>query len=85
MTKFCCTSCGCGKLEEIQTGVILSNEIIDIDEECEELETSLNEIHDAYTDRFQCSNCGFVIKKDGGERVTDVGELIEWLKTKEKC
>ena len=40
-----------------------------------------NEIEsEAQVDRFQCDNCGYVIKDEQGETISADTDIIEWVK-----
>ena len=77
--KFKCPSCGSEKLEVIQTDVVITSEILDIDEEgC--FEFDLTDSDGGNVDRFQCQKCGYVLKDESGEPITTNEDVVEWVK-----
>jgi len=75
--KFICPSCKGRRLECVQDGVHSSI----ITELSEEGDFNYGEIQsdDGMVDRFQCVDCGQVIK-DGKETIQDNWDLVEWIK-----
>src|ERR1039457_588781 len=77
--KFKCSKCGSNRLEEIIVNITQTSEIAGVDE------NDLLFYRDTSTDggrldRFQCSECGSVIKGVNGKKVSSMDGLVEWLK-----
>ncbi len=75
--KFKCPSCECKKLECVMDGTH-SCEVIEIDvdgDHCYGEITSSAEV-----DRWQCFNCGYVLKDENNENVNDNLDVVEWCK-----
>ena len=76
--KYKCKKCGCDKLEEVMTGVVQSSVIASIDDGILDY---TNVSHDGgEVDRYQCVECGNVIKDGNGMTINTPEELIAWLK-----
>ena len=80
--KFNCSKCGCEELEIVQTDVVLSSKVVDIDEkgyfEFEQIDCEGGNI-----DRYQCFKCGLVLKDDQGKVLTTEEQIVEWVR--ENC
>ena len=79
--NFKCPKCGSNRLEEIIVNVTQSSEIAGVDE------NDLLFYRDTSTDggdldRFQCAECGEVIKGVTGRKVSSMNGLVAWLKEK---
>jgi len=79
--KFKC-ECGCERLEEVQIDAVISSNITEIeyDGEYADCEYSVPIIHDAYTDRYQCVNCGKAITDKDGNICANLEAVCEALK-----
>ena len=74
--KFKCPRCGSGVAEEVIVDATISNEVMGIEDGCEDLVYgACGECYDGYTDRYQCKGCGHVIPD-----IHCPGEMVEWLK-----
>jgi len=76
--KFICPICGNERLEEVCTGATLSH-TVEVYRGGENAEYSETEIHEAYTDRFQCEECGYVLYHDNGSVVKTLEDASEWI------
>ena len=78
--KFVCPGCQGTRLECCEDGPYVS-EVTNIDEDGDfdygKIEAS------GMVDRFQCLNCGYVLKNPDGSSIDDNQEVIEWVK--ENC
>jgi predicted nucleic-acid-binding Zn-ribbon protein len=76
--KFKCPECSGKELELVEIGAVLTHKIVNLSEDgC--FEYAQISIDDGETDRFQCSNCGYVLC-DGILVVQDEKGVVEWLK-----
>ena len=77
--KFKCSKCDCQELEIVQTDVVLSSKVVEIDEkgyfEFEQIDCDGGNV-----DRFQCFKCGFVLKNDKGRAITTEEQIVEWVR-----
>jgi len=77
--KFKCPKCNSHRLECCEEGPYVS-EILAIDKEGDfdygEISAS------GVVVRFQCLECGFTLKDDYGEPLTDNDEVVEWIEQK---
>lgn len=78
--KFVCPSCQSDRLECCEDGAYAS-EVVHIGEDGDFDYGMINA--DGMVDRFQCLDCGFVLKDSEGENITDVMEIVEWIKNRE--
>jgi rubredoxin len=76
--KFTCPNCKDNRLEVIETNAIVSSAISNLDENGEFEYINFN-IDDSTVDRFQCVNCGYVLKNKKGNKITDNLGVIKWL------
>lgn len=77
--KFKCPKCKREDLEIIETDVIMTSLIVDIDEEnC--FMYDLIDSGGGQVDRFQCSECGYVLKDDAEQVITTEEEVVEWVR-----
>jgi len=77
--KFKCPSCKKEDLEIIETDVIMTSLVVEIDEEiC--FTYDLIDTGGGRVDRFQCSECGFTLKDADEQVITDEEDVVEWLK-----
>lgn len=77
--KFKCSKCGSDRLQDITKGAIQSTEILGVDED------DLLIYGDSLTEggktcRFQCGECGNVIKDANGKTIKSLTRMAEWLK-----
>ncbi len=78
--KFTCPDCKDTRLECCEDGHYAS-EVTNIDKDGD---FDYGEIKASGTvDRFQCLNCGYVLKDENEENIIDEEEVVEWLK--ENC
>ncbi len=83
--KFKCPNkrnkCTSNSVEEVMVNVVQSSTIDYIDEEgyvdYENTSTDGGEV-----DRYQCCQCGYVLKDELGGTIDTPEELVEWLKDK---
>jgi len=83
--KFKCPNksnkCKSNRVEEVMVNVVQSSTIDYIDEEgyvdYENTSTDGGEV-----DRYQCSQCGYVLKTELGGTINTPEDLVEWLKGK---
>jgi len=78
--KFICPSCGDHRLECCEDGPYVS-EILCIDEDGDFDYGEINASGEV--DRFQCVDCGYILKDVMEECITDNEDVIEWIK--ENC
>jgi rubredoxin len=77
--KFKCPSCKKEDLEIIETDVTMTSLIVEIDDEiC--FEYDLIDTGGGNVDRFQCSECGFVLKDDDEQIITTEEDVVEWIR-----
>ena len=77
--KFKCPKCNSSELEEVMTDVTVASEVLDIDEDgVMDYGDQTNE--DAGVDRYQCGDCGEVLKDKQGSAISHPESLYEWLK-----
>ena len=79
---FCCPDCSDEELNsieiaEIETRVIKIRENGDFDYS---LNVRHKQIDYGEVIRFECANCGFVIKDKYNEPITEYDEIVEWIK-----
>jgi len=75
--KFTCPDCGCNRLECCEEGYY-SSEVLDIDEEGIFDYGNIDASGDV--DRFQCLECGYVLKDCADEPITDDEDVAYWVK-----
>ena len=75
--KFKCPKCESNRLEEIADGATVSTEILDI-EDGGSINYGEPSVDEAYTDRYQCLNCGWVLPVSANH-TPDSEELFQWL------
>ena len=77
--EFKCLKCSHRELELVETNAVISSKVVDIDEdgffEYEQIGCDGSVI-----DRYQCYKCGFILKDENDESITDEEEVVEWLK-----
>ena len=82
--QFTCPDCerNC-RIEEIMTDVIQVSPITFYheDEIAVELEYADASTEAGFVERYQCEYCGFKIKNENDELITDQVELIKWLRS----
>ena len=77
--KFQCPKCKREDLEIVETDVIMTSLIVEIDEgNC--FEYDLIDTGGGCVDRFQCLECGYVLKNDDEQAITTEEEVVEWLR-----
>lgn len=77
--KFKCPSCSCEELEVVQSNVVQTSQVVDIDEGgC--FEFDLIDTDGGNVDYFQCVKCGYVLKNESEETITTELEVVEWVK-----
>ena len=81
--KFTCPNCKGNRLEVIETDAIVSSVITNLDIDGDFDYGNLS-VDDSVVDRFQCVECGYVLKDKNGEKITDNLDVIEWLKKHKK-
>ena len=79
MLKFKCPKCKKEDLEIIETDVIMTSLIVEIDEEGY-FEYDMIDTGGGCVDRFQCSECGFVLKDDREQVITTEEGVVEWIR-----
>ena len=76
--KFKCPKCSSNRLEEVMGNCTVSSAIKEIcsdgDIEYGDQSTEYGEV-----DRYQCLECGFVLKDENGNKIDGVEKLVEWL------
>ena len=77
-TKFKCPKCGCRRLEEVMVNVTQSTAVEGVDEDGL-LVYGNGSTEGGEIDRFQCLECGDVIKNEHGDTITSMEALAEWL------
>jgi len=77
--KFKCPSCKKEDLEVVETDVVMTSLIVEIDEEsC--FEYDLIDTGGGNVERFQCLECGYILKDENEQVVTTEEDVVEWLK-----
>ena len=76
--NFKCPDCGDNKLESVEVDVTASSIIADIDEDGD-FDYDVPYCDGGYIERFQCTNCGYFLKNEDGEKLTNNLEVIEWI------
>ncbi len=85
--KFTCPKCrpaapDGGRIEEVMTNVTVSAVLNEVHEDGDaEYGEQSNE--GGEVDRFQCMNCGWIIRRFDNEPITEYGELFDWLRKNE--
>ena len=79
---FECPACEHTMLAEIIRGAVVTCPIMEITEGDGPIwNTDYLKVHDCWTDRYQCDNCGYTLKDpETHDAITEVEDLIEWLK-----
>ena len=77
--KFQCPGCKGDRLECCETNAFVSSIITNLDEDGD-FDYDTPNISDSIVDRFQCVDCGYVLKDEKGENIADNLEVIKWLK-----
>jgi predicted nucleic-acid-binding Zn-ribbon protein len=80
--QFNCPACHeSGQLEVVIDGAILSHQI-DLAEDgyFEHREGCDVDVHEGWTNRFQCSVCGYTLTNEAGETITEGEDVVEWIK-----
>ena len=73
------------QLEEIITGGVITFPILDVTEDEVLWNTDYMNVHESWTDRYQCAHCGYILKDpETQEVITEVDDLVKWLKENEK-
>lgn len=86
--NFICPDCGDVGLEEVMENVILAQPLeINVLEESETILVRIDEekditIHDGFTNRFQCENCGWIICDEHGVPIRDYEDLEDWIRSR---
>jgi len=75
--QFDCPVCGTNKIEQVAEGSFVS-QLVAIVDNGENVQKDL-EITEEFVQRFQCFECGFVLKDDNGNYISDPEELYEHL------
>ena len=76
--KFKCPKCGCKRLEEVLINVTQSTAIEGVDEDGL-LIYGNSSTEGGEIDRFQCLECGDVIKDEHGMTITSLNKLSAWI------
>lgn len=77
--KFKCPSCNREDLEIVETDVVMTSLIVEIDEKsC--FEYDLIDTGGGNVDRFQCLECGYVLKGENEEAITVEEEVVKWVR-----
>jgi len=77
--KFKCPSCNKEDLEIVETDITMTSLIVEIDEEsC--FEYDLIDTGGGTVGRYQCLECGFVLKDENEQVITTEEEVVEWLR-----
>ncbi len=79
--KYKCPKCNHNQLEEVMINVVQSSTISDIDSEGY-IDYELSSTEGGEVDRYQCSQCGYVLKNELGGTIDNPEELVEWLISK---
>ena len=77
--KFKCPSCKKEDLEIVETDVTMTSLVVEIDEDAY-FEYDLIDTGGGCVDRFQCSECGYVLKNDDEKIITTEEEVVDWLR-----
>lgn len=80
---FTCPNCRGNRLEVIETNAIVSSVITNLDKDGDFDYENLN-VDNSVVDRFQCVECGYVLKNENEEKITENLDVVEWLKKHKK-
>ena len=79
--KFKCTNpdCECKELECVEEGVTLSSTIMSLNEDGD-FDYESPSMDGGEINRYQCQYCGFVLKDEDNNNLTEHLEVVEWVK-----
>jgi len=84
--RFICQDCGCTKLAEIQIHATVTSPIQKIATTEFDMTYDYTEIQDGTIERYQCNNCGFILRhtKDSNiilenQPIDNFDDLMWWL------
>ena len=79
MLKFKCPKCNREDLEIVEKDVIMTSLVVEIDDE-DNFEYDLIDTGGGYVERFQCLDCGYILKDQSGQVITTEEEVVEWIR-----
>ena len=78
--KFICPKCGENRLTSIEE-VLTSYPITNIPEDGDlDYDYKNNETYDSTVLCYECIECGYILKNEGGSTIIDCIEVPEWVK-----
>ena len=77
--KFKCPNCNREDLEVVEKGVVMTSLIVEIDEDGY-FEYDLIDTGGGSVERFQCLECGYVLRDKDDLAITTEEEVSEWLR-----
>jgi rubredoxin len=81
---FTCPNCKGNRLEFIETDSIVSTAITRLDVEGD-FDYGTPCVDDSYLDRFQCIVCGYILRDENGDKITDNLDVVKWIKEHKKA
>jgi len=81
--EFTCPDCGKHDLEEVLTGIVYINDVVSIDDG--EVWTRHREMDgDSTRESYRCKNCGFIVKNEKDNNITDPDDLVQWIEDQQE-
>jgi len=77
--KFKCPSCKREDLEIVEKDITMSSLIVEIDEEGH-FEYDMIDTGGGFVLRFQCLECGYLLKNEDEQVITTEEEVVKWLR-----
>ncbi len=78
--------CNSNTVEEVLSGIVQYSTIGDIEKDVDEVYADYGEVSydgdEAQIERYQCAECGYVIKDEDGNTIITPERLWDWLKVK---
>jgi predicted RNA-binding Zn-ribbon protein involved in translation (DUF1610 family) len=81
--KFTCPDCGCKAIREVIINVTMFAQLKAIKGKGELEYRHLN-LQEGKTVRFECAECGYVIKDENGRAITTQADFIKWVRRQEQ-
>jgi len=80
--------CTSNRVEEVLSGVYQYSTISDIEQDRDEVYIDYGDVSydgdEAQIERYQCAECGYVLKNENDNTITTPEGLVEWLKDKNR-
>ena len=77
--KFTCPNCYEKRLECIETNATVSYVLKDIVEDGN-FEYGDTIVQESEIDRYECVDCGYVLKDEFGDKLNENTEVVDWIK-----